>query len=59
MLLPEFSRDQAFTSRFLREARSAAKIDHPNVVSVYDAGSEAGSLYIAMRASAAAATWRR
>jgi hypothetical protein len=49
VLLPEYSSDQNFAARFLREARSAAKIDHPNVVSVYDAGSENGSLYLAMR----------
>jgi hypothetical protein len=46
---PELSRDPTFTARFLREARSAALIDHANVVPVYDAGVESGSLYIAMR----------
>jgi serine/threonine protein kinase len=35
--------------RFVREARTAAAIEHPNVVAVYDAGEADGLLYIAMR----------
>jgi hypothetical protein len=34
--------------RFLREARTAAKINHPNVVSVFDAGRDGDILYLAM-----------
>jgi eukaryotic-like serine/threonine-protein kinase len=33
---------------FLREAKSAAKLNHPNIVTVYDAGSQNGQYYIAM-----------
>ncbi|MHC4165059.1 MAG: protein kinase domain-containing protein, partial [Planctomycetota bacterium] len=33
---------------FLREAKSAAQLNHPNIVTVYDAGEQAGSYYIAM-----------
>jgi eukaryotic-like serine/threonine-protein kinase len=39
--------DEDFRRRFLREARMAAKLTHPNVVQVFDAG-EDGSLYIVM-----------
>ena len=35
--------------RFLRESRLAAELDHPNVVTVYDAGQDDGRLWIAMR----------
>ncbi len=33
---------------FLREAKSAAQLNHPNIVTVYDAGEQDGSYYIAM-----------
>ena len=33
---------------FLREARIAASLQHPNIVTIYDAGQEAGQVYIAM-----------
>ena len=32
----------------LREAKSAAKLNHPNIVTVYDAGEQGGEFYIAM-----------
>jgi DNA-binding beta-propeller fold protein YncE/predicted Ser/Thr protein kinase len=42
--------DQAgFRERFLRESRLAARLDHPNVVPVYDAREEDGELIVAMR----------
>jgi serine/threonine protein kinase len=48
VMRPEFARDAEATQRFLREAQSAAQIDHPNVVSVLDLGRDAasGSLFI-------------
>src|SRR6516165_7795227 len=49
ILAPELAADERFRSRFLRESRLAASIDHPNVIPVYDAGEIAGELYIAMR----------
>jgi DNA-binding beta-propeller fold protein YncE len=41
--------DEAFRDRFLRESRLAARLDHPNVVPVYDAREEDGELIVAMR----------
>jgi serine/threonine protein kinase len=38
-----------YRSRFLREARLAAAVDHPHVVSVFDVGEHAGRLYLAMQ----------
>lgn len=42
------ARDQVFRERFLREARLAAGLSHPNVVQVFDAGEDDGGLYIVM-----------
>lgn len=49
VLAPELTGDEGFRRRFLRESRLAASLDHPNVVTVYDAGESEGTLYIAMR----------
>jgi predicted Ser/Thr protein kinase len=49
LLVPEFSKGEGFRERFVREARTAAAIHHPNVVAVYDAGEVDGLLYIAMQ----------
>ena len=45
--LPYAERD-AFTERFLEEARAAAGISHPNLVHVYDSGSDGGLHFIVM-----------
>lgn len=43
------SGDEAFAARFVREAKAAARLTHPNVVSVYDQGQDPdGTLFIAM-----------
>jgi eukaryotic-like serine/threonine-protein kinase len=43
-----FAQDQQFVERFRREASSAAGLQHPNVVGVFDRGIYDGSHYIAM-----------
>jgi serine/threonine protein kinase len=48
LLAENLSRDESFRERFVREARLAAGLSHPNVVSVYDAGEEGGRPYIVM-----------
>lgn len=40
--------DPEFVERFGREARSAAKLSHPNVVAVFDTGDDHGTLYLVM-----------
>ena len=40
--------DESFVERFRREAKNAAGLSHPNIVSVYDRGEAEGTYYIAM-----------
>jgi len=48
-VLPEALREnEVALQNFLREAKSAAKLNHPNIVTVYDAGEQDGRYYIAM-----------
>src|SRR3954469_15668025 len=49
LLAPELSNNEDFRARFLREARLAAELDHPGIVTVYDAGDVDGVLFLAMR----------
>jgi eukaryotic-like serine/threonine-protein kinase len=48
ILQPRFAQDNEFVERFRREASSAAGLQHPNVVNVYDRGEVEGTYYIAM-----------
>src|SRR5918997_3883456 len=48
LLTPDLARQSGFRERFVREARYANSLNHPNVIEVYDAGEQDGILYIAM-----------
>ncbi len=48
VLPPSVKEQPKVLSSFLREARIAASLSHPNIVAVYDAGHESGDLYIVM-----------
>jgi serine/threonine-protein kinase len=48
LLHSRFAQDQSFVERFRREASSAAGLQHPNVVGVYDRGRFEDTYYIAM-----------
>ncbi|MCU0268359.1 MAG: Stk1 family PASTA domain-containing Ser/Thr kinase [Acidimicrobiales bacterium] len=48
VLFPEYAKDESFVERFRREARAAAKLTHPNIVSIYDWGEELDTYFIAM-----------
>ncbi|MFJ8808955.1 Stk1 family PASTA domain-containing Ser/Thr kinase [Streptomyces sp. NPDC102490] len=45
---PTLATDAAFVERFIREAKSVARLDHPNVVQVFDQGAEGAYVYLAM-----------
>ncbi len=49
VLHARFAQDQEFVERFRREAESAAGLQHPNVVAVFDRGEVDGTYYIAMQ----------
>ena len=48
VLKDEYASDDLFVERFKKEAQSAAALTHPNIVSVYDVGTEDGINYIVM-----------
>ena len=48
VLFPEFAIDPTFVERFRREAQSAANLNHPNIVSVYDWGQYQNTYFMAM-----------
>ena len=49
LIAPDFAEDPSFRDRFKRESRTAAKIEHPHVITVYEAGEANGQLFISMR----------
>jgi len=48
VLLESLVSDESFVTRFIREARLVASLNHPNIVQVYDAGRSENLLYFAM-----------
>src|SRR5438270_10605143 len=49
VLAPDLARDPDFVVRFQREATTAARLEHPHIVPIYDVGQAEGWQYIAMR----------
>src|SRR5215211_8160106 len=49
IIAPDLAESEGFRERFTREARMAAALQHPNIVTVYDAGEVDGTLYLAMQ----------
>jgi serine/threonine-protein kinase len=49
ILAPALAADELFRRRFAREARSAASVDDPHIIPVFEAGEADGALFIAMR----------
>ncbi len=48
VLFPEFANDRSFVERFRREAKTAANLNHPNIVGIFDWGEQQGTYYIVM-----------
>src|SRR5512136_310105 len=49
VLHPAFTEDKNFLARFQREARVVAKLDHPNIVPIYDFAEHEGRPYLVMK----------
>ena len=49
VMAPALAGDETFRLRFVREAQTAAAVDHPHIIPVYEAGEAGGILFIAMR----------
>lgn len=48
ILLAQFARDVSFVERFRREAQAAARLNHPNIVGIYDSGADGETQFIVM-----------
>ncbi|MGD9390900.1 MAG: serine/threonine-protein kinase, partial [Thioalkalispiraceae bacterium] len=48
VLSPDMAQDKEFSQRFLREAQIVSRLQHPNIVTVYDVGIHDGYHYLSM-----------
>jgi serine/threonine-protein kinase len=48
VLYPHLAQDENTVARFLTEARTAASLQHPNIIAIYEAGEDKGLYYFAM-----------
>jgi serine/threonine protein kinase len=48
VMMPELAKDPAFVERFTREGRALARLQHPNIVSVFDIGETGGYCWLLM-----------
>jgi eukaryotic-like serine/threonine-protein kinase len=48
ILKPQYAGDESFEQRFRREASTAAKLRHPNIINIFAVGKENGAVYFAM-----------
>ena len=49
VIAPELAEDDAFSARFVREARLAAAIDHPHILPIHEVGDQEGLLFLVSR----------
>jgi serine/threonine protein kinase len=49
VIAPQWSEDESYRARFKRESRHAARLEHPNVIQLFEAREEGGLLYLVMR----------
>jgi predicted Ser/Thr protein kinase len=49
VLLPHLAQDEEFVERFMREARAAAKLHHPGLVTIFDVGEIDGTYFFSMQ----------
>jgi len=49
LLASRLAADESFRKRFVNEGRVASRIDHPNIIPIYECGEHDGALFIAMR----------
>jgi arabinogalactan oligomer/maltooligosaccharide transport system substrate-binding protein len=59
VLLPHLSEDQDLVERFEREALAAGRLEHPNIIRIYDVGQDAGLHYLVMSYVAGPSVARR